>query len=84
MSIWMDVMRGQYDRIIRSRHASESPGLPGRPPTGVRPGRDEEHRPPAECHLNFPEQVQRLRAQTQRRRQAACTRLLIVSVPHPV
>ena len=57
----------------------------GRPPTGVRRDRDEEHhRPQAEDHLDFPEEVQRLRAQTRQRRQAVCACLLIVPVLHAV
>ena len=59
--------------------------VPGRLPPGVRRGRDEEHhRPQAEHHLDFPEEVQRLGAQTRRRRPAVCARLLIVPVLHPV
>ena len=59
--------------------------MPGRLPPGVRRGRDEEHhRPQAEDHFDFPEEVQRLGAQTRRRRQAVCARLLVVPVLHPV
>ena len=59
--------------------------VPGRLPPGVRRDRDDEHhRPQAEDHFDFAEEVQRLGAQTRRRRQAVRARLLVVPVLHPV
>ena len=59
--------------------------MPGRLPPGVRRGRDDEHHgPQAKDHFDFPEKVERLGAQTRRRRSAVRPCLLIVPVLHPV